>query len=107
MEKLFAAVFACALAAPALAAASETAPNPQLFLRETAQVTARAELVYKPSAAEPAVDGKAEVVEHSRGLVVYDPAVATSAKPASPVQTTTTETVSWTPVRTLPTPRSF
>jgi hypothetical protein len=36
------------------------------------------------------------------------PAMASlQARPASPVHTTTTATVSWTPAPVLPTPRSF
>lgn len=95
----------------------------QIYLRETQQVTARAQLIYKladndPAAEAGAVEGRAEVVEHSQGLVVYDPPATPAAgaksgladpqlRPASPVRTTTTATVSWTPAPALPTPRHF
>jgi hypothetical protein len=115
-----------AVAAPAWAVGFDTLLQPgapqQVYLRETQQVTARAQLIYKladndPAATAGAVEGRAELVEHSQGLVVYEPASASiagkpalhdlQARPASPVHTTTTATVSWIPAAVLPTPRSF
>jgi hypothetical protein len=107
-----------AAAAPAWAVGSDTPQVQQVYLRETQQVTARAQLIYKladndTAAGNTAVEGQAEVVEHSQGLVVYDPATdpaasaSLQAHAASPVRTTTTATVHWAPVPVLPTPRSF
>lgn len=117
MRQLIAGIVVCAAASAAAlaAAASDTPQTQQVYLRETQQVTARAQLIYKlpdsdPAAVGRAVEGRAEVVERSQGLVVYEPAAARAdlqARPASPVHTTTTATVSWTPARTLPTPHSF
>jgi hypothetical protein len=105
-----------AAAAPAWASAPDTQANQQVYLRETQEVTGRAEVTYKLDNG-PAVVGKAEMVEYSKGLVVYEPATAPAkgqpavadlqARPVSPVQTTTTTTVRWSPARTLPTPHSF
>ncbi len=121
MGKLFTGIFVLAgaalAAAPALAVAPDTqATTQQVYLRETQQVTGQAEVVYKLDNG-PAVEGKAEMVEYSKGLVVYEPAAAPAKgqpavanlkpRPVSPVETTTTTTVRWSPAGTLPTPRSF
>ncbi len=121
MGKLFTGIFVIAgavlAAAPALAVAPDTQANTQqVYLRETQQVTGRADVIYKLDNAS-AVEGKAEMVEYSKGLVVYEPAAQPAkgqpavadlqARPVSPVQTTTTTTVHWAPAKTLPTPHSF
>jgi hypothetical protein len=126
MGKLIAATVICAAvcAGSAIAAAAPTRAigldtpqdqgpqTQQVYLRETQKVTARAQLIYKladnvPADQAAAVQGRAEVVERSQGLVVYEPAADPQVRPASPVHTTTTSTVSWTPAPVLPTPRSF
>ena len=133
MGKLIAGIVICAaasaaiaVAAPAWAVDTDGPKSPiqtqQVYLRETHQVTARAQLIYKladtdPVAAAGAVEGRAEVVEHSQGLVVYEPASAPvsgkpavadlKARPASPVHTTTTATVSWTPAPAAPAAHHF
>ncbi|HLZ76312.1 hypothetical protein [Phenylobacterium sp.] len=123
MGKLIAGTVICAaictgaaVAAPARAVGVDTPQDQgpqaqQVYLRETQKVTARAQLIYKLADNAPAAEGRAEVVERSQGLVVYEPAAAPAAdpqvRPASPVHTTTTSTVSWTPAPALPTPRSF
>jgi hypothetical protein len=119
MGKLILGAVICAAiagAAPAWAVGVDTPQDQgqqaqQIYLRETQQVTARAQLIYKLADNVPAAQGRAEVVEHSRGLVVYEPAATPAAdpqvRPASPVHTTTTATVSWTPAPALPTPRDF
>jgi hypothetical protein len=126
MGKLIAGTVICAAVAVAPCAWAVGADTPQtlvpapvqtqqVYLRETQQVTARAQLIYKladndPAAEGRAVEGRAEVVEHSQGLVVYEPAAASAdlrPRPASPVHTTTTATVSWTPAPALPAPRNF
>ncbi|MGZ5987047.1 MAG: hypothetical protein ACXWK7_19135 [Caulobacteraceae bacterium] len=119
---LAAAGTAIAVTAPAWAVGVDTPQDQgpqaqQVYLRETQQVTARAQLIYKLAGNDPAtagaaaVEGHAERVERSRGLVVYEPAAAPAAdpqvRPASPVHTTTTSTVSWTSAPALPMPRSF
>jgi hypothetical protein len=122
MGKLFigilvAATGVAAIAAPAWAIAPDSQPSVQpVYLRETQQVTGRADILYKLDNG-PAVEGKAEMVEYSKGLVVYEPAVAPATgqpavadlqvRPVSPVQTTTTTTVHWAPAKVLPTPHSF
>jgi hypothetical protein len=116
MGKLFTAIIVCSAIAAA-APASATAPDaPQVFLRETQQVTASAHLVFKTDNAVPAVEGNAVAVEHSQGLVVVKTAAPPSgapaqtlliALPAGPVQTTTTATVSWTSKPALPPSHSF
>ena len=120
-------IFAIATAAaPAWAVGVDTPQDQgpqaqQVYLRETQKVTARAQLIYKladnvpaasgASVGGTAVEGRAEIVERSQGLVVYEPAAAPAAdpqvRPASPVHTTTTSTVSWAPAPALPAPRSF
>ena len=121
MGKLFAGVVvlaagtAIAVAAPAWATPTDAPSQQQVYLQETQQVTGRAHLIFKLADSSPAVEGKAELVEYSQGLVLYEPAVAPAAgqsadlkaRPASPVHTTTTATVSWAPAKPLPTPRSF
>lgn len=124
MGKLIAGTVICAAivgAAPAWAVSVDTPQDQgqqtqQIYLRETQKVTARAELIYKladnASTPQPgAVEGRAEVVERSQGLVIYELAATSTAdpqvRPASPVHTTTTATVSWTPAPTLPAPRHF
>ena len=129
MGKLIAGTVICAAivgAAPAWAVSLDTPQDQgqqtqQIYLRETQKVTARAELIYKladnvSTAQAGAVEGRAEVVERSQGLVVYEPAAPGNSvgaaadpqvRPASPVRTTTTATVSWTPAPTLPAPRRF
>ncbi len=123
MGKLIAATVICAAiagAAPAWAVGVDTPQDQgqqtqQIYLRETQKVTARAELIYKladnvSAAHAGAVEGRAEVVERSQGLVVYEPAATPAAdpqvRPASPVRTTTTATISWTPAPALSAPRS-
>jgi hypothetical protein len=121
MGKLFAGIFVLAgavlAAAPALAVAPDSqATTQQVYLRETQQITGQADVIYKLDNG-PAVEGKAEMVEYSKGLVVYEAAVAPAkgqpavadlqARPVSPVQTTTTTTVHWAPAKVLPTPLSF
>ncbi|HZZ67876.1 MAG TPA: hypothetical protein VFE18_06865 [Phenylobacterium sp.] len=116
MGKLFTAIVICA-AIGAAAPASATAPDaPQVFLRETQQVTASAHLVFKTDDAVTAVEGNAVAVEHSQGLVVVKAAApppgATAqarliALPAGPVRTITTATVSWTSAPVLPPSHSF
>ena len=121
MGKLFAGVvvFAAgagiAVAAPAWATPTDAPSSQQVYLQETQQVTGRAHLLFKGDDSTAAVEGKAELVEYSQGLVVYEPSTAPAAgqpadlkvRPASPVHTTTTATVSWAPARTLPAPRNF
>jgi hypothetical protein len=122
MGKLFIGILAAAtgvvaIAAPAWAIAPDSQANAQqVYLRETQQITGQADVIYKLDNG-PAVEGKAEMVEYSKGLVVYEPAVAPAkgqpavadlqARPVSPVQTTTTTTVHWAPAKILPTPHSF
>jgi hypothetical protein len=124
MGKLIAGIVICtaagaaiATAAPAWAVPSETPHDQQVYLHETQQITARAQLIYRTPENDAAVEGRAEVIEHSQGLVVYEPAAAPAtgkpavaelqARPASPVHITTTATVSWAPAAALPAPRSF
>ena len=109
MGKLFAGVvvFAAgtviAVAAPAWATQTDApSSSQQVYLQETQQVTGRARLLFKGDDSVPAVEGKAELVEYSQGLVAD-----LKVRPASPVHTTTTATVSWRPAGTLPTPRDF
>lgn len=119
MKKLFAGIAICAAfaaAAPAWAVAPDAAQTPQIYLRETRQVTAQAHLIFKDDSAESAVEGNAVVVEHSQGLVMVStvgatPGVTSLADlrtvPASPVHTTTTATISWTPARASAPSRTF
>jgi hypothetical protein len=112
---VFAAGTAIAVAAPAWATPTDAPSQQQVYLQETQQVTGRAHLIFKGDDGAAAVEGKADLIEYSQGLVVYEPSAAPvpgqpadlKVRPASPVHTTTTATVSWTAARTLPTPRSF
>ena len=85
MGKLIAGTVICAAivgAAPAWAVSVDTPQDQgqqtqQIYLRETQKVTARAQLIYKladnASTPQPgAVEGRAEVVERSQGLVIYE-----------------------------------
>ncbi|HEX3886536.1 MAG TPA: hypothetical protein VHW05_03475 [Phenylobacterium sp.] len=115
MGKLFTAIIVCAAIGAAVPACATAPDAPQVFLRETQQVTASAHLVFKTDDAVPAVEGNAVAVEHSQGLVVVKAADPRSAKPgadalqalpAGPVQTMITTTVRWTSIPNLPLSRS-
>lgn len=73
MTLLLAAVVAGALtAAPAQAVPPDPAQAPQVFARQTEEITARAHLIYKPDPTTPPFEGNVVVIEQSQGLVVVD-----------------------------------